>query len=113
MARRSATPRSPATRENIGWPHAPFEVPRAIVCGLARSRPRAAARRAQAWERRLAALADSARPSRTAIAGELPAALVAALDAFRKRACRAGDRRSPRASPREMALERASTPRPT
>ena len=54
MARRSAMPRSPPTRDNIGWPHAPFEVPDDILAAWREVAERGTVAR-RAWEQRLAA----------------------------------------------------------
>jgi transketolase len=71
-----------ATRENIGWPHAPFEVPQEIAQAWREAAARGRTAR-RAWEQR-----HSVSPQRAAftkaIAGELPASLFEALEAFRK-----------------------------
>ena len=71
-----------ATRDNIGWPHAPFEVPDDILSAWREVAERGSAAR-HAWEQRLA---DS--PQRAAfvraIAGKLPEAVFEALADFRK-----------------------------
>ncbi len=71
-----------ATRDNIGWPHAPFEVPDDILSAWREVADRGSAVR-HAWEQRLA---DS--PQRQAfvraIAGKLPEAVFEALADFRK-----------------------------
>jgi transketolase len=71
-----------ATRENIGWPFAPFEVPDDIVSAWREVAERGNAAR-RAWEKRLAGS-----PQREAfeagIAGKLPDAVFQALNAFRK-----------------------------
>jgi transketolase len=71
-----------ATRENIGWSHASFEVPREIVTAWREAAGRGRTARL-AWEDRLAASPQRA-AFRNAIASKLPASLFAALDAFRK-----------------------------
>jgi transketolase len=91
-----------ATRENIGWPHAPFEVPQEIVQAWREATERGHAAR-RAWEQRL-----SASPQRNAfteaIAGELPASLFEALDAFRKEHVEKATKVATRKAS-EMALE--------
>ncbi|MEO3998306.1 transketolase [Mesorhizobium sp. CAU 1732] len=71
-----------ATRENIDWPHAPFEVPKEIVSAWREAAGRGHAAR-RIWEQQL-----SVSPLRDAftkaIAGELPPSLFEALDTFRK-----------------------------
>jgi transketolase len=71
-----------ATRENIGWPWPPFEVPDEIVMAWREVAERGKAARL-AWEQRL-----SVSPQRAAfvrmLAGKLPAALFEALEGFRK-----------------------------
>lgn len=71
-----------ATRENIGWPHAPFEVPDEIVAAWRDIAARGRTARL-AWEQRLATSAKRADFAR-AIEGRLPASLAEALAAFRK-----------------------------
>ncbi|RJG44254.1 transketolase [Mesorhizobium sp. DCY119] len=71
-----------ATRENIGWSSAPFDVPADILDAWRGIAARGQAKR-RIWEQRL-----DGSPQReafeTAIAGELPDAFFEALDAFRK-----------------------------
>ncbi|MGB3389165.1 MAG: transketolase [Pseudaminobacter sp.] len=71
-----------ATRDNIGWPHEPFEVPDAVLSAWREVAVRGQAAR-QSWERRLA---NS--PQRVAfeqaVGTELPATVFSALAAFRK-----------------------------
>jgi len=71
-----------ATRDNIGWPHAPFEVPDDIVSAWRAVAERGKAAR-RAWEQRLAA-SPRRDAFESAIAGELPDAVFEALEAFRK-----------------------------
>ena len=71
-----------ATRENIGWPHAPFEAPSEIVSAWRATAARGRTAR-RAWEDRLAASPRRAAFER-AIAGKLPAPLFEAMTAFRK-----------------------------
>jgi transketolase len=71
-----------ATRENIGWPHAPFEVPQEIAQAWREAAARGHAAR-RTWEQRLAVSPQRAAFT-MAIAGELPASLFEALEAFRK-----------------------------
>ncbi len=71
-----------ATRENIGWPHAPFEVPQEIVSAWREAAERGHAAR-RTWEQRL--VASPRRDAfEKALAGELPASLFEALETFRK-----------------------------
>ena len=72
-----------ATREALGWPHAPFEIPQAIYAGW-RGRDRAAAE--AEWNTRFAAY-KAAHPEAAAeferrLSGVLPAGFDAAADAF-------------------------------
>ncbi|MDQ6435401.1 transketolase [Mesorhizobium sp. LHD-90] len=71
-----------ATRENIGWAHAPFEVPEEILAAWREVATRGRAAR-RAWEHRLAA-SPQAKAFEEAIAAKLPDSLVEALTAFRK-----------------------------
>ena len=72
-----------ATREALGWPHAPFEIPQDIYAGW-RGRDRAAAE--AEWNTRFAAY-KAAHPEAAAeferrLSGALPAGFEAAADAF-------------------------------
>ena len=91
-----------ATRENIGWPHAPFEVPQEIVSAWREAAERGRIARL-AWEQRL-----SASPQRDtftrAIAGELPTSLFDALETFRKEHVEKATKVATRKAS-EMALE--------
>lgn len=78
------------TRENIGWPHAPFEIPPAVYQGW-NARDKGAAKQAE-WDARFAAYA-AAFPAEAAelkrrIAGDLPknwqAAVNELVESFRK-----------------------------
>ena len=71
-----------ATRDNIGWPHAPFEVPDDILSAWREVAERGSAAR-HAWEQRLADSPQRATFVR-AIAGKLPEAVFEALADFRK-----------------------------
>ncbi len=71
-----------ATRENIGWPHAPFEVPDDILSAWREVAERGQIARIE-WEQRLAASPQRAEFER-AIAGKLPDAVFEALSAFRR-----------------------------
>lgn len=71
-----------ATRENIGWAYAPFEVPDDILSAWREVAERGQAAR-RAWERRLAA-SPRREDFERALSGELPDAVFEALDAFRK-----------------------------
>ncbi|RWA67767.1 transketolase [Mesorhizobium sp.] len=70
-----------ATRENIGWAYAPFEVPDDILCAWREIAERGQAAR-RAWEQRLAASPRREAFERT-IGGKFPDAVFEALDAFR------------------------------
>jgi transketolase len=71
-----------ATRENISWPHVPFEVPDDILTAWRDVAERGNAARRD-WEQRLAA--SSRREAfESAIAGKLPDAVFEALAAFRE-----------------------------
>lgn len=71
-----------ATRANIGWPHAPFEIPEPVLSAWRGAAMRGKEAR-RAWEERLAAS-----PHRSAfdaaMAGEVPAAVFEALARFRE-----------------------------
>jgi transketolase len=71
-----------ATRQNIGWPHAPFEVPEDILAAwrVVAERGKVARR---AWKKRLSASPQGA-AFESAISGNLPEAVFEALLAFRK-----------------------------
>ncbi|RWQ84603.1 MAG: transketolase [Mesorhizobium sp.] len=71
-----------ATRENIGWAYAPFEVPDDILFTWREIAERGQAAR-RAWEQRLAA-SPRREAFESAIAGNLPDAVFEALGAFRK-----------------------------
>ncbi|MET0940533.1 MAG: transketolase [Mesorhizobium sp.] len=71
-----------ATRQNIGWDHAPFEIPDEIVSAWRDVAERGAGER-HAWERRLAASPQREAFLR-AMAGRLPNTVFEALEAFRK-----------------------------
>ncbi len=90
-----------ATRENIGWPHAPFEVPDEIVAAWRQITARGRNERI-AWERRLDASAQRAEFLR-AVEGKLPASLAPALAAFRKEHVEKGTKVATRKAS-EMAL---------
>jgi transketolase len=70
-------------RTKLGWPHPPFEIPPAIRAAWRAAGARGATVRA-AWERRLAALADSDRLEwNRRQTGALPEALAPALAAYK------------------------------
>ncbi|TIT24065.1 MAG: transketolase [Mesorhizobium sp.] len=71
-----------ATRENIGWAYAPFEVPDHILFTWREIAERGQAAR-HAWEQRLAA-SPRRQAFESAVAGNLPGAVFEALGAFRK-----------------------------
>ncbi|MER8528208.1 transketolase [Mesorhizobium sp. M0522] len=71
-----------ATRENIGWAFAPFEVPDDILFAWREIAGRGQAAR-RAWEQRLAA-SPRRQAFEAAVAGALPDAVFEALGAFRK-----------------------------
>ncbi|NGO50332.1 transketolase [Allomesorhizobium camelthorni] len=71
-----------ATRENIGWAHAPFEVPDEILWSWREVAERGQLARLE-WEQRLAASPRRAE-FESAISSTLPAAVFEALAAFRK-----------------------------
>ncbi|MGE0280599.1 MAG: transketolase [Rhizobiaceae bacterium] len=71
-----------ATRANIGWDHAPFEVPDDVIAAWREVAARGKAER-KAWEQRLAA-SPQRRAFEESIAGQVPAAVSEALEAFRK-----------------------------
>ena len=80
-----------AARSELGWPHAPFEIPRDVL-----DEWRAARRRNEreylAWHERLAALPDDARNEFERIqAGELPAGWQRALEDYKKQAVEKGE----------------------
>ncbi|HJQ55607.1 MAG TPA: transketolase [Vineibacter sp.] len=70
-------------RAKLGWPHPPFEIPAPILAAWRGAGARGTAVRA-AWEKRLASLAEADRQEWIRRqAGDLPAALAAALPAFK------------------------------
>ncbi|MFC3325773.1 transketolase [Mesorhizobium cantuariense] len=71
-----------ATRENIGWAYAPFEVPDDILFAWREIAGRGEAMR-RAWEQRLAA-SPRREAFENAVAAQLPDAVFEALDAFRR-----------------------------
>ncbi|RWC44959.1 transketolase [Mesorhizobium sp.] len=71
-----------ATRENIGWAYAPFEVPDDILFAWREIAERGQAAR-HAWEQRLAA-SPQRQALESAVAGNLPDTVFEALGAFRK-----------------------------
>jgi transketolase len=71
-----------ATRQNIGWAYAPFEVPDDILFAWREIAERGQAAR-HAWEQRLAA-SPRRQAFESAVAGKLPEAVFEALGAFRK-----------------------------
>ncbi len=72
-----------ATRENIGWPHAPFEIPDAVLSAWRQAGGRGAVESA-AWDQRLAAIdADSRARFLREMAGELPEGAFEGLAAFK------------------------------
>ncbi|WFP65843.1 transketolase [Mesorhizobium sp. WSM4904] len=71
-----------ATRQNIGWAYAPFEVPDDILSAWREIAERGQAAR-RAWEQRLAA-SPRREAFERAIGGKLPDAVFEALGAFRK-----------------------------
>lgn len=71
-----------ATRENIGWAYAPFEVPDDILFAWREIAERGQAARL-AWEQRLAA-SPQREAFASAVAGNLPDAVFEALGAFRE-----------------------------
>jgi transketolase len=73
-----------AAREKLDWPHAPFEVPSDILEAWRAAGRRADAER-QAWNGRLSALEAEKRATfERMIAGDLPAAFDAAIEAYKK-----------------------------
>ena len=72
------------TRERLGWPHAPFAVPDAVLAAWRAAGERGRAAR-EGWEARRAAL-DEGRRSEfdAAVAGELPAGLSEALAGLKR-----------------------------
>ena len=74
-----------ATREAIGWPHAPFEIPADILAAWRAVGEKNAASYA-AWKAAYAAAAPEARAEfDAAMAGDLPADLSAKLQAFKEK----------------------------
>ncbi len=72
-------------REKLGWPHAPFVVPDAVLSAWREVGDRGAAARA-AWEARVEAMEPASRAEfRRMMAGTLPAGWQAALDAHKRR----------------------------
>ncbi|GLS29008.1 transketolase [Mesorhizobium albiziae] len=71
-----------ATRQNIGWPHQPFDVPEEILLAWREVAERGSEAR-RTWEKRLA-VSPQRRAFERAIAGKLPDAVFEALADFRK-----------------------------
>jgi transketolase len=72
------------TREAIGWPHAPYVIPNDVMSAWRAAGARSADAYA-AWQDRLAALpADKREAFNAANAGELPASLNGAIQAYKK-----------------------------
>jgi len=73
-----------ATRENLGWPYPPFEIPQPVLAAWREAGARGRAERT-AWEARLAAADPQARASFEAGLGHAPpAGLDAAVDAAKR-----------------------------
>ena len=90
------------TREELGWSHAPFEVPSDMYAGW--NAKEAGAGRSAAWDAQFAAYAD-AHPELAAelqrrLAGELPADWKATADAYIKATDEAGESLATRAASR-------------
>ncbi|TIM23646.1 MAG: transketolase [Mesorhizobium sp.] len=91
-----------ATRENIGWAHAPFDVPDDILFAWREIAGRGEAMR-RAWEQRLAASPQRG-AFESAVAAELPDTVFDALDAFRREHVEKATKVATRKAS-EMALE--------
>ena len=91
-----------ATRENIGWAHAPFDVPDDILFAWREIAGRGEAMR-RAWEQRLAA-SPRREVFEHAVAAELPDTVFEALDAFRREHVEKATKVATRKAS-EMALE--------
>ncbi|RUU15951.1 transketolase [Mesorhizobium sp. M7A.T.Ca.TU.009.01.3.2] len=91
-----------ATRENIGWAHAPFDVPDDILFAWREIAGRGEAMR-RAWEQRLAA-SPRREVFESAVAAELPDTVFEALDAFRREHVEKATKVATRKAS-EMALE--------
>ncbi|TPN48383.1 transketolase [Mesorhizobium sp. B1-1-4] len=91
-----------ATRENIGWTFAPFEVPDDVLFAWREIAGRGEAMRG-AWEQRLAASPQRA-ALENAVAARLPDAVFEALDAFRREHVEKATKVATRKAS-EMALE--------
>ena len=73
-----------ATRAELGWTHAPFEVPDDILAAWRAAGARGAAERATWTERHAALAADTRRAFDDTVAGALPAAFDDTVNAFKK-----------------------------
>jgi len=71
-------------REQLGWPHPPFEIPEDVAANW-REAGRRGAKRREAWNKRLDALGMNERGAfDRAMAGDLPAKLSPAMDAYKQ-----------------------------
>lgn len=91
-----------ATREALGWPHAPFEIPEDIMSAWRSAGTRGEGARA-AWEAKLEASANKAEFSRRQ-AGELAPGFDDAIDKYKQQLAQDLPKKATRASS-EMALE--------
>ena len=77
-----------AAREHLGWPHAPFEIPPAIMAEWRRAGQEGAQAR-QAWQARVEAMAPQQRAKfERLMRGELPAGWDAALLEYKRQAAK-------------------------
>ena len=91
-----------ATREQLGWPYPPVEIPEHIAAGWRAFGARGAEQSA-AWRERLAKSPKEARAEfERRLAGELPEGLSDALVEFKKRASEAGEKVATRVSSQKV-----------
>ena len=91
-----------AAREELGWPHAPFEVPEEILSAWRAAGARGAEASA-AWDERMSALTEEDRSEfERRVTGALPASFDETMLAFKKAASEAGEKVATRVSSQKV-----------